>query len=318
MYKRIFLILVGSVTLSILIQSVPEVWAFAQTPKTRFLKPRSATNVVQHSSRAQFSLSQTEKRFQDVIESQNQWQIKGGHSLGKQECGKAKPMTIESSMHVPLDVLVFSLDRHKLLQTLATIVLAVVVAYSLVGTGVLIAATRQISRWIHHVFSIYQTLLINNPLRTKVGTGAMLAIVGDALAQSTTDVGAPYDKRRALSFAVFDSCYRVFQHHMFPAVIATCQGKILGRLGIVSSISAAIERTLVYQLLIVPVSGFAFNRPDCTCSSRGCLISVLTVLPYYGTVVLLFLLRSIKDLLLSVFLSIHRVYPGPKFQRIPG
>lgn len=122
------------------------------------------------------------------------------------------------------------------------------------------------------LFKPYQNSLVNNPLVTKVITGAVLAIAGDAVAQASSNKAAlandetriEYDKRRALSFAVFDSCYRVFQHNMFPAVIRLGQGNLIKKLlpkilpsknmvAFLSPAAAAIEQTALYQFLIVPL-----------------------------------------------------------------
>ena len=122
---------------------------------------------------------------------------------------------------------------------------------------------------ITSLFASYRNALIDHPLTSKVLTGATLAIIGDFVAQYTTwssssasassaAVGGTedfsYDKRRAVSFAVFDACYRVFQNAMFPAVIGLCKGNILKHLLPVATtrVAAAIERTLLYQLVIVP------------------------------------------------------------------
>jgi len=121
------------------------------------------------------------------------------------------------------------------------------------------------------MFTPYQNSLVNNPLVTKVFTGAVLAIVGDAVAQATSNEAAlanqqtkiGYDKRRALSFAAFDSCYRVFQHNVFPWVIRSGQGNVIKRLlpkiipsqnmvAFFSPAAAAIEQTAIYQFVIVP------------------------------------------------------------------
>ena len=81
----------------------------------------------------------------------------------------------------------------------------------------------------------YRHWLTVRPLRTKVATGALLAVLGDALAQSKSPNNSPqaesaagYDIFRAISFATFDSCYRVFQHGAFPLLVQKCRGKVLG------------------------------------------------------------------------------------------
>jgi hypothetical protein len=115
-----------------------------------------------------------------------------------------------------------------------------------------------------NLLSQYKQLLSDYPLRTKVATGAILALVGDALAQSR-NVSEKYDSYRAASFAAFDSCYRVFQHVAFPLLVGKCRGRLLG--GILSSVKgstkdmsdklvhylAATEQTMAYQLCVVPL-----------------------------------------------------------------
>ena len=105
------------------------------------------------------------------------------------------------------------------------------------------------------LYKPYQGSLVNNPLVTKVLTGAILAIVGDAAAQATSKADG-YDKRRAISFAMFDSCYRVFQHNVFPLIIRLGQGNQINKLlpAFFAPAAAAIEQTLMYQFVIVPVS----------------------------------------------------------------
>eukprot|EP00537_Pseudo-nitzschia_pungens_P013304 CAMPEP_0172395322 /NCGR_PEP_ID=MMETSP1061-20121228/18943_1 /TAXON_ID=37318 /ORGANISM="Pseudo-nitzschia pungens, Strain cf. pungens" /LENGTH=293 /DNA_ID=CAMNT_0013126853 /DNA_START=152 /DNA_END=1030 /DNA_ORIENTATION=+ len=103
------------------------------------------------------------------------------------------------------------------------------------------------------LYKPYQNALVTNPLITKVITGAVLAIAGDAAAQASANTD-PYDKRRALSFAVFDSCYRMFQHNMFPAVIRAGKGNVVkGLFPFLAPAAAAIEQTAMYQFLVVPL-----------------------------------------------------------------
>ncbi|VEU35761.1 unnamed protein product [Pseudo-nitzschia multistriata] len=105
------------------------------------------------------------------------------------------------------------------------------------------------------LYNPYQNALVQNPLVTKVITGAILAVAGDAMAQASSGAGEgyEYDKRRALSFAVFDSCYRMFQHNMFPLVIRAGRGNFVGKLlPMLAPAAPAIEQTAIYQFLVVP------------------------------------------------------------------
>ena len=126
-----------------------------------------------------------------------------------------------------------------------------------------IMACRRYLGWILSdvIYNPYQKSLVKNPLVTKVITGAVLAIAGDAMAQATSneaalEVNVQYDKRRALSFAVFDSCYRVFQHNVFPIVIRLGQGNVVKHVlpKLFLPAAAAIEQTAMYQFVVVPVS----------------------------------------------------------------
>ena len=140
--------------------------------------------------------------------------------------------------------------------------ISALVATTLLGTH-MYPSTSSIN-----LFERYNYLLKYKPLRTKVITGATLAVLGDGIAQlrsssssgSSSRMNARYDPRRALSFATFDGCYRIFQHVAFPYIISSCQGRVVGK--IISSSSggknvqlafAALERTLVYQLLVIPI-----------------------------------------------------------------
>lgn len=109
----------------------------------------------------------------------------------------------------------------------------------------------------------YKNLLVSNPLETKMATGGVLAVAGDAIAQSR-DKDEDYDKRRAFSFMCFDMCYRALQHGSFPIIVQQCQGQYIGGLlaaiGLSSTFQsyfpipymAAMEQTLASQLGIVP------------------------------------------------------------------
>lgn len=120
------------------------------------------------------------------------------------------------------------------------------------------ATTILIARWLPGVnlIAAYSKSIIHYPLPTKMATGALLATVGDALAQSR-ETKPSYDSFRAASFMCFDAAYRVFQHFSFPLIIGNCQGLFLGRLLPLSSkwthFLAVTERTLTYQFLVVPL-----------------------------------------------------------------
>lgn len=109
------------------------------------------------------------------------------------------------------------------------------------------------------LFNDYQSLLSAYPLPTKLVTGAILAVAGDAVAQSR-DKG-DYSPSRGASFAAFDVTYRAVQHNLFPVIVEKFQGRyfltaveaiglsqVLGNVDVM----AAMERALVNQLIVVP------------------------------------------------------------------
>lgn len=110
------------------------------------------------------------------------------------------------------------------------------------------------------LLTAYTDTLATYPLPTKVATGASLAVVGDAIAQSREPDA--YDKRRAASFMMFDMAYRATQHALFPIIVLQCHGQFL--MAPIVALSpwwasfasldalAAMERTLASQLGIVP------------------------------------------------------------------
>ena len=130
--------------------------------------------------------------------------------------------------------------------------------------AVLALASTAIAPSLQGLFQSYSVCLTTHPLLTKVLTGAVLATLGDALAQAG-ETTKPYDSRRAASFAAFDSCYRMFQHIMFPLIIGNCRGRVL--VGLISAIPgvaarsmegmlpvlAVSERVLAYQMMVVPL-----------------------------------------------------------------
>lgn len=109
------------------------------------------------------------------------------------------------------------------------------------------------------LFNDYQSLLAVHPLPTKLVTGAILAVAGDAIAQSR-DKGE-YNPSRGASFAAFDVTYRAVQNQLFPVIVDNFQGRyiltaveavglsqLLGNVDVM----AAMERALVNQLIVVP------------------------------------------------------------------
>lgn len=107
----------------------------------------------------------------------------------------------------------------------------------------------------------YKSSLVAYPLRTKVMTGASLAVMGDYLAQMK-EANASYDVPRAASFAAFDSCYRLFQHFAIPVIVSLGTGNVfkslfsmlpfltLGQDSI--AFFSAMERTFLYQFGLIP------------------------------------------------------------------
>eukprot|EP00978_Attheya_sp_CCMP212_P047403 scaffold421350_cov38-Attheya_sp.AAC.1 len=98
--------------------------------------------------------------------------------------------------------------------------------------------------FFHHWLGVYTHSLAVHPLETKMATGGVLAVTGDAIAQTSQQIGRPknedgedndvahfdYDVRRAASFMVFDMSYRALQHAAFPIIVQQCHGQFLGRL----------------------------------------------------------------------------------------
>ena len=111
----------------------------------------------------------------------------------------------------------------------------------------------------------YKNALDAEPLKVKIITGCLLAIVGDAIAQS----GQPedYNKKRAAAFVAFDGVWRTVQQVTYGPIIETCNGSfttiLLGSLPFANIqeplhqeenriIIGAIEQTLVSQLVLIP------------------------------------------------------------------
>jgi len=123
----------------------------------------------------------------------------------------------------------------------------------------------QIPNSLPDVYSMYKQTLTTNPLETKMATGAVLAVVGDGIAQAKQG-GTEYDTKRASSFMLFDIAYRALQHFTFPTIIHECHGQyLLGAIGasplapLISDqtnplLFGALEQSLVCQLALVPLT----------------------------------------------------------------
>jgi len=100
---------------------------------------------------------------------------------------------------------------------------------------------------------LYNQALLTNPLETKLATGGVLALAGDAIAQSR-DVGG-YDTKRAGAFITFDVMYRAFQCTSFPEITRVCDGHYLATLlpGIDVTVLATAEQTMANQFFFIPL-----------------------------------------------------------------
>ncbi|CAJ1946522.1 unnamed protein product [Cylindrotheca closterium] len=116
-----------------------------------------------------------------------------------------------------------------------------------------------------YALNLYRSSLSNSPLQTKVLTGATLSLLGDWAAQIREgNESTTYDMKRGLSFAAFDSTYRMFQHVAIPVIVRLGQGNFLLWLVTIapfvnpgpkaSSFFAAMERTLIYQFVLIPLA----------------------------------------------------------------
>lgn len=76
------------------------------------------------------------------------------------------------------------------------------------------------------VSAFYTQALLTNPLETKLATGGVLALAGDAIAQSR-DEDSDYDVKRAGAFVSFDILYRAVQCALFPEIIRSFDGHYL-------------------------------------------------------------------------------------------
>jgi hypothetical protein len=101
--------------------------------------------------------------------------------------------------------------------------------------------------------TIYNQALLTNPLETKLVTGGILALLGDYIAQRSTNTAddgkVEYDVKRAGAFISFDIMYRAVQCALFPEITRICDGHFLGSIGLLHNhvdlgILATLEQTM--------------------------------------------------------------------------
>jgi len=137
---------------------------------------------------------------------------------------------------------------------------------SAVSNNVLASNDFAIGDTAASLWSEYRKALDAEPLKVKIITGCMLAILGDAIAQSRTP--EEYNKKRAVAFVAFDGVWRTVQQVTYGPIIRTCNGQfttgILGSLPFLHVqetlmkeenrfVLGAIEQTLVSQLILIPL-----------------------------------------------------------------
>ena len=105
----------------------------------------------------------------------------------------------------------------------------------------------------------YGDLLVTHPLETKAGTAAVLATVGDAIAQKSSDASKEYDPTRGMSFALFAAMYTgAFQHYWFGwentklAFTAAELSPTLALLFASSSAVLPVAKLVLNQFVVVP------------------------------------------------------------------
>lgn len=104
--------------------------------------------------------------------------------------------------------------------------------------------------------TMYKDSLFDFPLETKLLTGAFLAFLGDAIAQSREP---EYDSTRAGAFVTFDMIYRAVQCGLFPGIVKTCDGNHLASLLSAMSITpdlhvlSTLEQTFANQFIVIPI-----------------------------------------------------------------
>ena len=104
----------------------------------------------------------------------------------------------------------------------------------------------------------YGDLLVTHPLETKVGTAAVLATVGDAIAQKSSDASKEYDLSRGVSFALFAAMYTgAFQHYWFRwenTKLAFTAAELSPTLALLFASAAVlpIAKLVLNQFVVVP------------------------------------------------------------------
>lgn len=128
------------------------------------------------------------------------------------------------------------------------------------------SSTEMKSTTLSTLMANYRIALKTEPLKTKMTTGSILAVVADAMAQSTTmkktttasgrtaeengTVDADqastsltssffeqYNMKRAVAFAVFDACWRAVQQLSYPPLYKICDGHFT--IDLLSSVSTS-------------------------------------------------------------------------------
>jgi hypothetical protein len=94
------------------------------------------------------------------------------------------------------------------------------------------------------IVDLYNQALESNPLETKLATGGILALAGDAIAQSQAE--GDYDQKRAGAFICFDVLYRAVQCALFPQITTICDGHYLANVlpSVDTSILSTLEQTM--------------------------------------------------------------------------
>jgi len=184
----------------------------------------------------------------------------------------ALPIMHDLQTHLPLvhqtGASVFSTHAANIQHPTSFIELSHSVSSSISSTNNLLASstaanngdsTMAMADTASSLLEDYRAALAKDPLKVKIITGCLLAIVGDAIAQ----LGTPddYNKKRAIAFVMFDAVWRTVQQVTYGPIIATCNGQFsMGLLGFLPFakeenlfVLGAIEQTLVSQLILIPL-----------------------------------------------------------------